>query len=179
MLAGELYTASDSQLVDERHRARVLFKRINTLDEADKLLRNQLLIELFGSAGEGLSFEPPFYCDYGYNIHVGKNFFMNYNCCFLDVMPINIGNNVLMAPNVQLYTATHPMDKIVRATLLESAKPITIGNDVWIGGGAVICPGVTIGNGVVIGAGAVVTKDVPDDVFIGGNPAKVIKRLIN
>lgn len=179
MLSGELYDASDKELVQERYKARLLFQKINNLNENDKQSRGKLFYELMGNAGKGLNIEPPFYCDYGYNIELGENVFMNFNCCFLDVMKIEIGNNVMIGPNVQIYTATHPMDKTERATMLEYAKAIKIGDDVWIGGGAIICPGVTIGCGVVIGAGAVVTKDVPDDVFIGGNPAKIIKEINN
>lgn len=179
MLSGELYDSTDSVLVAERHRARLRFQRINATAEDDKAMRDQLFYELMGEAGAGLYIEPPFYCDYGYNIKLGEKVFMNYNCCILDVMEVRIGNNVLLAPNVQIYTATHPMDAKARSTWLEFAKPVTIGDDVWIGGGAIICPGVTIGNRVVIGAGAVVTKNVPDDVFIGGNPARIIKEIIN
>ena len=179
MLAGELYDASDEVLVQERRKARLLFQKINSLTDDDKELRGKLFYDLMGEAGEGLNIEPPFRCDYGYNISLGKNVFMNFNCCFLDVMKIEIGNNVMMGPNVQIYTATHHINKTERATMLEFAKPIKIGNDVWIGGGAIINPGVTIGNGVVIGAGAVVTKNIPNDVFIGGNPAKIIKEINN
>ena len=113
------------------------------------------------------------------NISVGDNVFMNFNCCILDVMEVTMGDNVLIGPNVQIYTATHPMDAKTRSSLLEFAKPIKIGNDVWIGGGAIICPGVTIGDRVVIGAGAVVTKAIPDDVFVAGNPAKIKKEIDN
>jgi maltose O-acetyltransferase len=179
MLSGELYDASDKILIQERHKARILFHRINNLSEDDKELRDNLIYELIGTAGVGLKIEPPFYCDYGYNISFGKNAFANFNCCFLDVTKIEIGDNTMIGPNVQIYTAMHPMDKTERATMLEFAKPIKIGNDVWIGGSAIICPGVTIGSGVVIGAGAVVTKDVPNDVFIAGNPAKIIKKINN
>lgn len=179
MLSGQLYDASDPQLSTSRERARLLFQRINSMDETQKEERNQLLHELIDEAGEGLWIEPPFYCDYGENISLGKKVFMNFNCCILDVAKVKMGNNVLLGPNVQIYTATHPIDAKTRATWLEFAKPIMIGNDVWIGGGAIICPGVTIGDGVVIGAGAVVTKDVASNVFVGGNPAKVIKTIDN
>lgn len=179
MLSGQLYDASDPVLSAERYRARKLFQEINLLKEDQKERRDALLYELVGEAGEGLWIEPPFYCDYGYNILVGEKVFMNFNCCILDVMPVRMGSNVLLGPNVQVYTATHPLDAATRATWLEFAKPVTIGSDVWIGGGAIICPGVTIGNGVVVGAGAVVTKDVPNNVFVGGNPAKVIKQIDN
>lgn len=177
MLNGELYNPLDPVLVEEREQARLLFQKINRLDESKKEERKRLFYDLLGKAGKNLWVEPPFYCDYGYNISVGYNVFMNYNCCILDVMPVTIGNRVMMAPNVQIYTATHPLKAKERNSGKEFAKPITIGDDVWIGGGAIICPGVTIGNGVVIGAGAVVTKDIPDNVLVGGNPAKIIKEI--
>lgn len=179
MLSGQLYDASDPELDRERLYARLLFQKINETKEDQKAERDRLFYELFGEAGEGLYVEPPFYCDYGYNIKVGEKVFMNYNCCILDVMEVKMGSNVLLGPNVQVYTATHPMDAKTRAEWLEYAKPISIGDDVWIGGGAIICPGVTIGNGVVVGAGAVVTKDVPDNVCVAGNPARVIKEIDN
>jgi len=179
MLSGQLYDASDPELDADRHRARMLFQKINQMTDAKKEERNQIFYELMGTAGEGLWIEPPFFCDYGYNIHLGDKVFMNFNCVILDVMEVRMGNNVLLGPNVQIYTATHPMDAKTRAEWLEYAKPIVIGNDVWIGGGAIICPGVTIGNGVVVGAGAVVTRDVPDNVFVGGNPARIIKEIDN
>ncbi|MGK0363149.1 MAG: maltose O-acetyltransferase [Saprospiraceae bacterium] len=177
MLSGNLYDASDPVLDAERHHARLLFQKINAMSDEVKEERNKLFYKLMGRAGEGMVIEPPFHCDYGYNIHLGEKVFMNFNCCILDVMEVRMGNNVMLAPNVQIYTATHPMDAKERASGLEFAKPVTIGDDVWIGGGAIICPGVTIGDRVVIGAGAVVTKNVPDDVFVGGNPAKIIKRI--
>ncbi|MCL4159182.1 UNVERIFIED_CONTAM: hypothetical protein GTU68_063243, partial [Idotea baltica] len=123
--------------------------------------------------------EPPFYCDYGYNIIVGNDVFINFNCCILDVAEVRIGKNTMLGPNVQIYTATHPLDYKERNSGKEFAKPITIGNNVWIGGSAVICPGVSIGDHVVIGAGSVVTKSFHDDVFIAGNPAKLIKTIDN
>ncbi len=179
MLSGELYNAADPELVAERHRARLLFQKINSMDEDAKKERRRLLYELMPNAGKGLWIEPPFYCDYGYNIETGTNVFFNFNCCVLDVMKVTIGSDVLFGPNVQIYTATHPIEAKARKTWLEFARPITIGNDVWVGGGAIICPGVSIGNGVVIGAGAVVTRSVPDNVFVGGNPARVIKDIDN
>ena len=179
MLSGAMYNPLDPTLMMERKAAKLLFQEINSLNENHKEKRTQLLYTLFGRAGKNLWVEPPFYCDYGYNISVGYNVFMNYNCCILDVMPVNIGDRVMLAPNVQIYTATHPLQAKERNSGKEFAKPISIGNDVWIGGGAIICPGVTIGDGAVIGAGAVVTKDVPDHVFVGGNPARIIKDIDN
>ncbi|MEO7317853.1 MAG: sugar O-acetyltransferase, partial [Chthoniobacteraceae bacterium] len=122
--------------------------------------------------------QPPFFCDYGSNISLGRKVFFNFNCVVLDVMQVTIGDNVLFGPSVQIYTATHPMDAAVRRQWLESARPVTIGSDVWVGGGAIICPGVTIGSRAVIGAGSVVTRDIPDDVFAAGNPCRVIRRLV-
>ena len=179
MLSGALYNAADKELVKERKDCRLLLQQINRLDENAKQERDQLLRKLLKNSSKGLWIEPPFYCDYGYNIHTGKNVFFNFNCCILDVMPVTIGNDVLFGPNVQIYTATHPLDAKTRKTWLEFAKPISIGNDVWVGGGAIICPGVSIGNGVVIGAGAVVTKSVPDNKFVGGNPARIIREIDN
>ena len=179
MLSGQLYNASDPELVSERSRARLLFQEINQINETRKEKRNNLFLELLGGAGDDLWIEPPFYCDYGYNIHLGHRVYMNFNCCILDVMTVTIGNDVFLGPNVQIYTATHPLDIKTRASQLEFAKPVKIGHDVWIGGGAIICPGVTIGNGVVVGAGAVVTKDVKEHVVVAGNPARVIKEIEN
>jgi len=180
MIAGEMYNPpADPELVTERHQARLLFQEINSLNEDAVEKRNKLLNTLINNAGMNLYIEPPFYCDYGSNIIVGDNVFMNFNCCILDVCKVTIGNNCMFAPNVQIYTATHPLEAKARNSGREYAKPITIGNNVWIGGNATICPGVTIGNNVVIGAGAVVTKSFPDDIFIAGNPAKMIKKIIN
>jgi maltose O-acetyltransferase len=179
MLSGQLYNSMDRTLSEERHRAKILFQRINSLNEDQKKERKKLIYELLTNANKGLWIEPPFYCDYGYNIKTGKNVFMNFNCCILDVMEVKIGNNVLFGPNVQIYTATHPIDVKTRNTWLEYAKPVTIGNDVWLGGGVIICPGATIGDGTVIGAGSVVTKNIPSNVFAAGNPARVIKKIDN
>jgi len=177
MLSGELYNALDAQLSEERLQARQLLKELNNSDESETDKRHQILKKLIPESGDGLWIQPPFYCDYGYNIKVGERVFFNFNCVVLDVMPVTIGSRTLVGPNVQIYTATHPMDYQVRASGLENAKPICIGDDVWIGGSAVICPGVTIGNRSVIGAGSVVTKDVPADVFAAGNPCRVIRSL--
>lgn len=179
MLRGEMYDPSDPQLIQERFEARLKFQKFNRLPESAKAERDILLKELLRSTGLNVNIEPPFYCDYGYNILLGDNVFINFNCCILDVMPVTIGNNVMFGPNVQIYTATHPLESKERNSGREFAKAITIGNDVWLGGGAIICPGVTIGNGAVIGAGAVVTKNVPENVFVGGNPAKIIRTIKN
>jgi len=179
MLSGQLYNASDPDLTEERHKARLLFQQINKMNNNDKEERNKLFYELFGEAGKDLWIEPPFYCDYGYNIKVGNNVFINFNCCILDVVEVRMGNNILIAPYVQIYTATHPTDAKLRNTMLEYAKPVTIGNDVWIGGGAIVCPGVSIGNGVIIGAGSLVNKNVPDNTMVAGNPAREVKKIAN
>ncbi|MBB6612164.1 sugar O-acetyltransferase [Pontibacter sp. Tf4] len=177
MLTGELYDALDPQLSEERIKARLLLQQLNNSREDYPIERSRILKELIPNAGEGLWLQPPFYCDYGYNIIVGDKVFFNFNCVVLDVMPVTIGSRTLFGPNVQIYTATHPLNYKERATGLESAKPITIGEDVWIGGSVVICPGVTIGDRSVIGAGSVVAKDIPAGVFAAGNPCKVIREL--
>jgi maltose O-acetyltransferase len=175
MVAGELYDPLDAQLSADRVQARLLIKALNDTREDDTAERSRVLQQLLPLAGKGLWLQPPFYCDYGYNIITGEKVFFNFNCIVLDVAPVTIGHRSLFGPNVQLYTATHPMDYRQRAAGLEYAKPITIGDDVWIGGSAVICPGVTIGHRSVIGAGSVVTKDIPADVFAAGNPCKVVR----
>lgn len=175
MLAGEYYNALDPVLSHERLRARLLFKQLNDSREDEKAERERILKELIPNAGDNLWLEPPFYCDYGSNIILGDGVFFNFSCVVLDVAPVRIGDRTLMGPNVQIYTATHPMNYKERADGLEFGKAITIGSDVWIGGSAIINPGVTIGSRTIIGAGSVVTKDIPSDVFAAGNPCKVIK----
>ncbi len=177
MINGELYFASDDELVKDRENARKLTRLFNQTIETDNDTRQALLKQLFGSTGESIYIEPTFRCDYGYNIHVGNNFYANFDCVILDVCPVTIGENCFMAPGVHIYTATHPLDAMERISGAEYGKPVTIGDNVWIGGRAVINPGVTIGNNVVVASGAVVTKDVPDNVVVGGNPARVIKEL--
>ncbi|WP_089318799.1 sugar O-acetyltransferase [Pontibacter ummariensis] len=177
MLSGELYDALDKQLSEERLQARRLLKQLNDSREDQVAARTRVLKELIPEAGEGLWIQPPFYCDYGTNIKIGEKVFFNFNCVVLDVMPVIIGSRTLFGPNVQLYTAAHPMNHKERASGLEFAKPITIGEDVWLGGSVVVCPGVTIGDRAVIGAGSVVTKDIPSDVFAAGNPCRVIRHL--
>lgn len=177
MLNGQLYNARDPQLVTERMNARKITRYFNELLETDDKQRTKWLKELFGSTGEHLYIEPTFRCDYEYNIHVGENFFANFDCVFLDVCEIYIGDNCLIAPGVHIYTATHPLDSKERKAGAEYGLPVKIGHNVWIGGRAIINPGVTIGNNVVIASGAVVTKDVPSNVVVGGNPAKIIKQV--
>lgn len=177
MLAGELYNALDPELMAERTRARLLLKALNESREDEPESRAQLIQKLLPQAGPGLNIQPPFYCDYGTNIEIGENVFFNFDCTVLDVTPVRIGARTLFGPNVQIYAATHPMDARVRAEGLESGKPISIGEDVWVGGSVVICPGVHIGDRTVIGAGSVVTRDIPSDVFAAGNPCRVIRPL--
>lgn len=175
MIAGELYFSEDPELSAARKFAREQMKLIN--HETDAQIRRQLVEETFGSVGTGNYIEPTINFDYGFNISVGKNFYVNFNSIFLDTCPITIGDNCMFGPNVQLYTATHPLHPVKRNSGLEYGKPITIGDNVWLGGGVVIAPGVTIGNNVVVAAGAVVTKSVPDNYVVGGNPAKIIKEI--
>lgn len=176
MLAGEYYLANDELLVQERTRCKVLLKQLNVEEYVVTDRTKTILAELMPRAHSSIYIEPPFNCDYGYNIICGENVYFNVNCVVLDVMPVTIGNNVFCGPGVQIYTATHPLDAIPRRSK-ENAKPITIGDDCWLGGGAIICPGVTIGKGCVIGAGSVVTKDIPDNSLAVGNPAAVIRKL--
>ena len=177
MLTGELYNALDKELSQDRLQARLLLKELNDSREDEGPKRRDVLTKLIPNKGKNLFIQPPFFCDYGYNMVVGKNVYFNFNCVVLDVAQVKIGSRSMIGPNVQLYTATHPMNAKERASLLESAKPISIGEDVWIGGNAVVNPGVSIGNRTVIGAGSVVTKDLPSDVFAAGNPCKVIREL--
>lgn len=177
MLAGELYDPLDQQLSAERLKARLLIKELNDTREDESEKRLHILKELLPDAGDGLWMPPPFYCDYGYNIKTGEKVFFNFNCVVLDVAEVIIGGRTLFGPDVQIYTATHPMDYRERAAGLEFAKSIIIGEDVWIGGHVVICPGITIGGRSVIGAGSVVTKNIPADIFAAGNPCKVIRSL--
>lgn len=176
MLLGELYDPLEPTLCEERQRARDLCQRLNATAESESGLRAQILAELLGHETD-MWVQPPFFCDYGSNISVGRKVFFNFNCVVLDVMPVTIGNNVLFGPGVQVYTATHPLSAKTRRLWLESARPVTIGSDTWIGGGSIICPGVNIGSRSVIGAGSVVTRDIPDDVVAVGNPCRVMRKL--
>jgi maltose O-acetyltransferase len=176
MLAGELYDPLDHELSRERLRARELCRELNASEPGNLEVRLRLIAALLGTLSDAW-IEPPFYCDYGRNITLGRKVFFNFNCVVLDVTPVRIGDRTLFGPGVQIYTATHPMDAEERRRGLESGKPVTIGSDVWVGGAAVICPGMTIGDRAVIGAGSVVTRDVPPDVFAAGNPCRVIKAV--
>ena len=177
MLSGELYTATDTELTQERINSRLLLKVLNDSREDELEKRAEILTNLLPRKGNNVLIQPPFYCDYGTNMIIGDDVYFNFNCVVLDVMPVTIGARTLIGPNVQIYTATHPINYKERASGLEFAKPIHIGEDVWLGGSTVICPGITIGNRTVIGAGSVVTKNIPDDVFAAGNPCKVIRKL--
>lgn len=177
MLAGDLYYPSDKTLTALRKQCRVQLDELNATCQSDHKKRTRLLKQLFGSTGKRLYIESSFKCDYGENIHVGENFYANFNCVILDAAKVTIGDNCMIAPQVGLYTATHPIDPAQRATGIEFAKPITLGNNCWIGGMAVINPGVTLGDNVVVASGAVVTKSFGDNLVIGGNPAKVIKAI--
>jgi maltose O-acetyltransferase len=177
MIRGELYLAGDETLVADRKRARRLTERFNRLGIDELEERNEILSALLGSTKGSYYIEPNFKCDYGYNIHVGDRFFANFDCIFLDICPITFGDDCMLAPGVHIYTATHPIDPIERISGYEFGKPVTIGDRVWIGGGAIINPGVTIGDEAVIASGAVVTKDVPPRTVVGGNPARVIKTI--
>lgn len=175
MLAGELYNGGDPELVAARLHARELCQAIAALPPGAPEC-SDLLARLFGAA-TNVYVTPPFFCDYGSNIQLGENVYFNFNCVILDVAKVIIGDNVLFGPAVQVYTATHPMAADERRSGLEFAKPIMIESDVWLGGGAIVCPGVTIGSGSVIGAGSVVTHDVPSRAFAAGNPCRVIRRI--
>lgn len=179
MLIGELYDPFDKTLLSERAKARLLLKQFNECrpDHGKELKR--LAKQLIPDQGKSCFIQPPFYCDYGTNIHLGKRVFFNFNCVVLDVTPVTIGDRTLFGPNVQIYTATHPIEAAPRASGKELGKPITIGEDVWVGGNVTICPGVSIGNRSVIGAGSVVTRNIPDDVFAVGNPCRVLKTIEN
>jgi maltose O-acetyltransferase len=176
MLAGELYNPLDAELVAGRDRARNLCQDLNATREADHAARRQILQQLFAAGGDDVWMQPPFFCDYGSNIYLGHKCFFNFNCVVLDVCQVRIGDFTLFGPAVQIYTATHPLNPMLRRTQ-EYGKPVAIGSDVWVGGGVVICPGVTIGSRTVIGAGSVVTRDIPDSVFAAGNPCRVVREL--
>ena len=176
MLAGEPYDPLDPELVAGRERARDLCQALNATREAESDARRRILRELLGAGGDTVWMQPPFYCDYGAHIELGERVFFNFNCVVLDVCRVRIGDFSLFGPAVQIYTATHPFDAELRRRE-ESGRPIEIGSDVWVGGGAIILPGVMIGSRAVIGAGSVVTRAVPASVFAAGNPCRVIREI--
>ena len=177
MLAGKAYNAFDSELLRERQRAKEMIFDFNALRPKEIKKRNGILKTLFGKTNGRFFIEPPFRCDYGYNIEIGKNFYSNYNLIILDCAKVTIGDNVLIAPNVGIYTAGHPVHHEVRNEEYEHALPISIGNNVWIGGNVVINPSVSIGDNTVIGSGSVVTKDIPENVIAVGNPCRVLREI--
>ena len=176
MLAGDLYDPLDAELVSARERARDLCQALNATREAEQEARRRILSDLFGRGGETVWMQPPFYCDYGSNIELGERVFFNFNCVVLDVCPVRIGDYTLFGPAVQIYTPMHPLNAELRRQR-EFGKPVEIGSDVWVGGAALILPGVRIGSRAVIGAGSVVTRDIPDGVFAAGNPCRVIREI--
>jgi maltose O-acetyltransferase len=177
MLAGDLYIADDPVLASENQRAMALMEEFNRSPAADPEGRRRILTELLGSFGEGAEVRPPFFCDYGYQTHIGARTFVNFGLVALDVARITIGDDVQIGPNVQLLTPTHPLDPEPRRAKWEAASPITIGDNVWLGGGVIVCPGVTIGADTVVGAGSVVTRDLPTGVVAVGSPAGVVRTL--
>ena len=177
MLAGEIYSAYDEELVRDRIKARKAVREFNDVSEDEFEKREDMIKNIFGKTGKNIYVESYFKCDYGYNISVGDNLYANFDCVFLDVCPIEIGDNCFLAPGVHIYTATHPLDADERTSGVEFGKPVKIGDNVWIGGRSVINPGVTIGNNVVVASGSVVVKDIPDNVLVGGCPAKIIKKI--
>ncbi|MGS2613518.1 sugar O-acetyltransferase [Micromonospora sp. LZ34] len=177
MLAGEPYIADDPAIAADLDRAARLMERFNTSPAADPERRLAALRELLGEVGEGAWVRPPFYCDYGWQIRLGPRTFVNYNAVFLDVAPITVGADVQVGPNVQLLTPTHPVEPEPRRAKWEAAEPITIGDNVWFGGGAIVLAGVSVGENTVVGAGAVVTRDLPPNVVAVGNPARPVRQL--
>jgi maltose O-acetyltransferase len=177
MLGGELYDPLDAELSAARRRARLLFKALNDTRDDQQEERARLVKALIPRAGAGVWIEPPFYCDYGTNITLGDGVFFNFNCVVLDVAAVTIGSRVLFGPAAHIYAATHPLGAAGRRAGLEAGKPVEVGDDVWVGGGVIICPGVRVGARAVIGAGSVVTKDIPAGVFAAGNPCRVIREV--
>lgn len=177
MVSGQIYKATDAYLLEQLMVTRDKIWEFNNLRPSMLDRQREIIRELFGSVGTSFIINQPFRCDYGCNIHVGENFFANFNLTILDEAEVRIGKNAFIGPNVSIYTACHPLDAERRNAYDEWAEPVTIGDNVWMGGNVVIVPGVTVGNNVVIGAGSVVTKDIPDNVVVVGNPAKIIKHL--
>jgi len=177
MLNGEFYNPMDTELVTDRMEARKLLYSFNNSKPSDGIRRKETIKQLFGKTGAKIYIEPPFRCDYGYNIEVGENFYANFDCVILDVNKVIMGDDVQLGPGVHIYTAVHPTDPEERMSKTEYGEEIEIGNNVWIGGGAIICSGVKIGSNTTIGAGSVVTKDISENVLAVGNPCKVIKKF--
>jgi maltose O-acetyltransferase len=177
MLSGDLYLATDPELLEMRRRARQLLSAYNRTSQDELPEREKLLRGLLGHCGHNVWLEPPFFCDYGVHIRLGDGVYANFNCVFLDCAPIEIGDNVKFGPAVQLYAAHHPVDAAQRIAGPELASPIRIGENCWIGGGAILCPGVSIGDNTTIGAGSVVVRDIPANVLAAGNPCRVVRRL--
>jgi len=177
MLGGELYDAFDEELLRERTHARELVRRLQETRPAEGALRGTILRALLGKVGEKAWIEPPFSCDYGYNIFIDPGVYVNLNCTILDCNRVFIGEGTLIGPSVQIFAAHHPVDPIARKRGRELATPVFIGKNVWIGGGAIICPGVSIGNNATIGAGSVVTEEIPPNVLAAGNPCRVVREL--
>ena len=177
MLAGELYIADDDELSADHLRARLLIERFNATSVTEEAVRQSLLRELLGHIGEDTYIKPPLQCDYGYQISIGDRSFVNYGAVLLDVAAITIGDDVQLATNVQLLTATHPLDAATRIARWESGEPIVVESGAWLGGGVIVCPGVTIGANTVVGAGSVVTRDLPESVLAVGNPCRPIRDL--
>ena len=177
MLSGAWYDPLDKNLRELRLEARKLTQQFNKTQPEQHNVRRRLQQALFATVGEQVFIEPPFYCDYGKHISFGDHVFLNFNCTILDVAPVTFGHHVFVGPAVQIYTVNHPLDAATRRSGVEQALPVQIANDVWIGGGAILCPGVSIDEGAVIAAGAVVVKDVPARAVVGGNPARLLKQL--
>ncbi|AUI70856.1 sugar O-acetyltransferase [Companilactobacillus alimentarius] len=178
MLAGDLYVANDPELRSDFKKAKKLLREYNQTTEDQGTRRQEILKDLFKKTGNKLpSITPPFYTDYGCNTVIGDDFYANYECIILDIANVKIGDNVMFGPRVGLYTAGHPIDKVIRNEHFEYGKPIEIGDNVWIGGNVVVNPNVKIGNNVIIGSGSIVTKDIPDDVVAVGNPCRVLRKI--
>lgn len=177
MLRGDLYLADDPVLVADRLRCQALLEQFNALPAARAVERHAVLAELLGALGDGAELLPPVHCDYGFTTTVGDRSFINYGAVILDCAPVTIGSDVQLGPGVQLLTATHPLDAATRMARWESARPISIGDGAWLGGGVIVCPGVTIGNEAVVGAGSVVTRDIPARVLAAGNPCRVVRPI--
>lgn len=177
LLAGELYTPNDKELIEVHQQTLALLEEYNRTNFVNYLKESETLRKIMPNAHPTLKIQPPFLCDFGFFICGGENGFINYNCTILDTAPVYLGKNILIGPNVQIYAPMHPIDYRERATGIEHGEPVTIGDDCWIGGGAIICPGVTIGNRCIIGAGSVVVKNIPDDCIAAGNPATIKRRL--